>query len=258
MKNLDLIKLLVKLKVLSLSMFICLVFNHFSVFGNFFSYHGKGWHWYEKMPSIPATRQNNQSLLPLSPSQKLKVLRKNLEDKLALALLEPTIENVKSYMVAQKILTDQAKHFSQIWLQTVFTNPSLDHSLKSPVNQKARYIQIDLQKQQTEKIIKDLAKEYGLFFFFKSDCPYCFEFAPIVKEFANIYGWQVLAISSDGKKLEEFPNSVLDNGLIEQWQIAVFPALFAIHPKTSRVIPIAYGLSSIEDMEKRIVALSMS
>lgn len=229
---------------------------------SFFTQHGRGWHWYELqliMGQKKILKQDKQKFLSssaLSPTEQVTQYRKTLEAKLALAWLNPTPQNIKTYIEMQKDLTDRSKLFSEVWLQTVFTNPALDHTLISPVNQKARHIQIDQQKLKTKQIIHDLAKEYGLFFFFKGGCAYCHQFAPIVKEFAQIYGWEVLAISEDGGKLREFPNSVKDNGLMNQWNVEVLPALFAICPQNSEVIPIAYGLTSIEEMEKRIVKLA--
>jgi conjugal transfer pilus assembly protein TraF len=153
-------------------------------------------------------------------------------------------------------MIDRSKTFSEVWMQTVFQNPYLDHTLVSPVNQKARHIQLDLQKQQLKNLITNLSKDYGLFFFFGSNCEYCHGFAPIVKQFSQNYGWEVLAISVDGGALKEFPNPVKDNGLLQQWNVEMLPALFAVNPNTGHVIPIAYGMISLDQMETRIITLS--
>jgi conjugal transfer pilus assembly protein TraF len=121
------------------------------------------------------------------------------------------------------------------------------------------HVKLDLEKKLTKQTIENLSKEYGLFFFFSGDCEYCHQFAPIVKQFSEHYGWEVLAISLDGKKLEEFPNAQPDNGLFEQWQQGekgqVIPALYAVNPNTGHVIPIAFGMTSIDQMETRIMAI---
>jgi conjugal transfer pilus assembly protein TraF len=140
-------------------------------------------------------------------------------------------------------------------MQNVYQNPELDHTLISPVNQQGRHLQIDLEKGRIRKVIQDLSETYGLFFFFSSDCPYCHQFAPIVKRFAETYEWEVIAISIDGGSLAEFPNAEADNGLYEVWGIKALPALFAVNPTIQNVVPIAYGLTSIDEMESRIITL---
>jgi conjugal transfer pilus assembly protein TraF len=149
----------------------------------------------------------------------------------------------------------RSKTFATVWMQNVFQNPELDHTLVSPVNQQGRHLQIDLEKNRTVNVIKDLSTTFGLFFFFSSDCPYCHQFAPIVKRFADTHEWEVIAISIDGGSLAEFPNAQTDNGLFQAWGVKVLPSLFAVNPKTQEAIPIAYGLTSLDDMETRIKTL---
>ena len=155
----------------------------------------------------------------------------------------------------QNDLMNRSKIFATVWMQNVFQNPELDHTLISPVNQQARHLHLDLGKERRRKTIQNLSQTYGLFFFFTGDCPYCHQFAPIVKLFADTYGWEVIAISVDGGSVAEFPNAQTDNGLFQSWNIKVLPSLFAVNPKTQETIPVAYGLTSLDDMENRIMAL---
>jgi conjugal transfer pilus assembly protein TraF len=231
-------------------------------FGNgFFETHSKGWHWYEKMEKDeeedPKRDEKKESSKPqkMTESDIVKAYSKELENRLHKAWMNPTGDNIKSYMEMQKDMVDRSQTFSENWMKTIFTNPMLDETLKNPVNQKARHLQLDLQKKKTKETIKGLSKEYGLFFFFSSHCAYCHEFAPVVKNFSEMHEWEVLAISLDGGQSDVFKNSVPDNGLFEQWNVQVLPALFAVNPTTGHVIPIAYGLTSIDEMENRIMQL---
>jgi conjugal transfer pilus assembly protein TraF len=111
------------------------------------------------------------------------------------------------------------------------------------------------QRKVRKAKLKALAQEYGLFYFFKGDCPYCHKFAPLVKNFAGEHGWDVLPISMDGGKIAEFPNAKLDNGIARKLNITTVPALIAIHPKTKKMIPLAYGMVSYKGMEERALLL---
>ena len=68
-------------------------------------------------------------------------------------------------------------------MKSVFTHPDLDHTLVTPVNQKARHVALDLEKERIHQTIKDLSKTYGLFFFFSGGCQFCHAFAHVAYTF---------------------------------------------------------------------------
>ncbi len=249
---------------------------------SFFGAHARGWHWYEILSEpdkedkvISDEQPLKDSSRPQTPTELIKAYREVLESRLHAALLNPTPQNIKLYQEMQKDLMNRSQMFATVWMQNVFQTPELDHTLVSPVNQQGRHLQVDLEKNRAARTIQNLSQEYGLFFFFSSDCPYCHQFAPIVKRFAETYGWEVIAISVDGdasrtgasstdtsgtsapdsRLLAEFPNAQNDNGLFNAWGIKVLPALFAVNPRTEQVIPIAYGLTSLDEMENRVMTL---
>jgi conjugal transfer pilus assembly protein TraF len=258
-----------KWKVLIGWMFmVCLCASSDSV--PFYKDHAHGWHWYESQSLEEKSEEKeaqaksgqpeaNKPIKRQSPKEIVASYREELENRLADAWMHPTPEKIKAYQYMQKDMMDRSKNFSEGWMQNVFLNPNLDNTIENPVNQKARHVQLDLQKKQVSQTIQGLASEYGLFFFFSGACEYCHEFAPIVKRFSEQYGWQVLAVSLDGGKLEVFPNAQPDNGLFAQWQSGeqgqVMPALYAVNPRTGHVIPVALGMTSIDQMEARIMSL---
>ena len=230
----------------------------------FYQDHAHGWHWYEAQNAENQESQEKDQVSDTSqqptkrktPKEIVALYREELENRLADAWMHPIPSKIKAYQEMQKDMLDRSANFSKGWMQNVFLNPELDNTISSPVNQKARHIQLDLQSKQVKQTITNLTEEYGLFFFFSSHCDYCHEFAPIVKMFSEQYGWQVLAISLDGGALAEFPNPQPDNGLFQEWQVGVMPALYAVNPHTGHVIPIALGMTSIDQMEVRIMSLA--
>ncbi len=227
----------------------------------FFEKRAEGWHWYEDSLREDKIKENEKSENPANssfqtPTQTIEVQRKNLERKLHAAIVEPIRENLIAYMIAQKALMDQSQRFSESWQRVVMTTPVLDETLVHPVDQSARHLYYDEQAKELSKRIKRLAQEYGLFFFFRNNCPYCHSFAPIVKRFAQKYGWSVLAISLDGGVLPEFPNARHDNGIATRLQISHSPALIALNSKTGNLLPLAYGMVSESEIERRIEILT--
>ncbi len=226
---------------------------------NFYKRRAEGWHWYEKS-KIPRDKKKNeqknkefQSVKILTPTQLLKFYRQELERKLHLAMLFPTLENVKAYQEFQKDLMERSQLFSERWMQSIYLNPHLDFTSKYPINQIGRHSYIDEENKVKRAKLKTLSGSYGFFFFFKGGCPYCHTFAPIVKRFAARHGWTVKAISLDGGKLKEYPKPLLDNGIAERLSITQVPALIAINPKTQTMLPISYGITSEDEMETRIL-----
>jgi len=242
-------------------LFACLlgsVFSFSTTKAAFFEKRAEGWHWYEdrEQESVASHQKEEQKEIPQTPTQQIEQQRKELETKLHVAIIEPSRENIISYLLSQKALMDQSQKFSEEWKRVVMTTPSLDETLVHPVDQNARHIYYAEKGKSLSKKIKELANEYGLFFFFKETCAYCHQLAPLVKRFSQKHGWKVLAISMDGGKLAEFPEAKSDNGISKRLNIAHLPALVALHPQTGQLIPLAYGLVSESEIEDRIELLT--
>ena len=223
------------------------------VYAAFFDNHAEGWHWYINSVA-PTTKE--EKIQPQTPTEQVKAYQQKLERVLHQAIMDPSYQNVKAYQLLQKDLMDQSQKFSDVWMQVVYQNPDLDNTIKFPVNQKARHIYLDEQQAKIKNTIYQLRNQYGLFFFFSGNCAYCHKFAPIVAMFAKQYDWRVIPISLDNQGIAEFPEFMPDNGLAEKWNVTALPSLFAVNPATGHVLPVAFGLTSIDQMETRIMALS--
>ncbi|MDI9635782.1 type-F conjugative transfer system pilin assembly protein TraF [Geitlerinema splendidum] len=235
---------------------------------SFFERHAEGWHWYEELQRDNKIEERKENSLkeppsgrssPFSsptPTEKIEAQRKELESKLHAAILEPSHENIITYILVQKALMDQSERFSESWKEVVLRTPSLDETLIHPVDQNARHIYYQKRNQEITKRIEALAQEYGLFFFFKGECSYCHHFAPVVKGFSKKHGWSVLAVSLDEGTLPEFPEARRDNGIATRLQVSHVPALIAFHPSSGQMIPLAYGMVSESEIEERIDLLT--
>jgi conjugal transfer pilus assembly protein TraF len=229
----------------------------------YFETHEKGWHWYREVPDTSqAEPESNKGKSERGeektkgPLAELKAYQKQLEEAQATAIMHPTNQNVEVYQRLQYEALERAHRFSKVWMENVYKNPELNYSLVSPTSQNARHVYLEGEEIKKLEKIKELSKEYGLFFFFKNDCAYCDAFAPTVKRFSEKHNWEVLAISEFGETNDLFERNVRDNGLAETWGVSTYPSLFAVNPKTGDVIPIANGMISIEEMEDRIMTIT--
>lgn len=232
---------------------------------NFYEKKAEGWHWYEPIVLIErdASKEKEKpdvTSSPKTPKEKagedLKNFKKDLKEKLELAVMEPNHANIKSYMSLQHQMMERGELFAKRWMEVLFMNPSLDYSVKHPWSQKARHIFLEEKQKKTKEQIQKLSKTYGLFFFFRADCPYCRAFAPTVKHFSREYGWEVLPISMDGSTLKEFREARPDNGTAKALGVTVLPTLLAVDPKSGKVIPLSHGMNSMDHIEERVRVLS--
>lgn len=218
----------------------------------YFSDHAQGWHWY-KDPKEQKLEEDDSQNDPVSQMNAIRATVERAKDKM---VLNPTKENVKGYIFIQNKVSGNAAELSKTWREVLLENPELDYSLIHPTNNAARQVENDLVSKKENIAIQKLAKTSGLFFFYRSSCPYCVRFAPILKDFAETYGLTVIPITTDGISLPEFPNSYADKGQAAKFQVKVEPALFIVNPYTHQAIPVSYGLTSEADLKRRILNIA--
>lgn len=209
----------------------------------------QGWMWYSPIPPKDKLEQQQDKAdsKPLPPIEKIKKLQERFEHVKAQAILKPTLQNVQAVLKLQNQMVQQADRFKDMWMVASL--------LETTSQTNTNTMHLKLEKQQREdaldKNLKALAKNNGLFFMFKQDCPYCHAFAPVLKRFADTYGFEVQAISKDGSTLPEFPKAAKDNGWIAQLNPErLFPILFLVNPHTLKVYPLAKGMTSFSDLQR--------
>lgn len=188
---------------------------------------------------------------------RLQAWKKDLEAKRALSVVEPTPENIRAYMEAQRKLLDTAALYSDIWRRLIWQNPDLNYELKRPVNNAGiDTYNKDRQKRELQTIA-DLKKEWGIFFFFRSDCPYCHKMAPTLKMLSDTYGITIFPVSMDGQGLPPFyPSPQVDNGMASMLGVTTVPTMILGNVKDKRMIPIGSGVVAMTDLIERIYILT--
>lgn len=95
-------------------------------------------------------------------------------------------------------------------------------------------------------------QQQGFFFFYSSACPWCQKFAPILKDFSESTGFEVIAISMDGGVLPDFPAAIIDEGQSRLFNITTLPSLFLINPETQVAKPVSEGAISADELRRRM------
>jgi conjugal transfer pilus assembly protein TraF len=212
----------------------------------------RGWFWYEKIIvkeiKEDETPEETPVLAPalpvLSPTEQLRKQGIDVENALSTAILNPSLENNVFFLQKMSALQNQSQRFAKGVQQTLWVSPEYDSRLKNPVATQAIFARNQEKMENNESVLFELAQTHGLVFFFRSDCPYCHRFAPILQRFSEQFGFDVTAISLDGKGLPEYPSPNVNQKMAEKLKVKVVPAMFLVNPKDRAVATVGYGYAS--------------
>lgn len=201
----------------------------------------------------PAQPAKHMDLKDLKTAEQLRRELKRREDA---AVMNPTDRNLKDYLALWQVTQQKGAVFADNWRRVVWQNPDLDYSLKRPVNNAAIKLYDESRLQNEEQQLRLLARDHGLIFFFRSDCPYCHAMAPAVKMLAVRYGIDVLGVSVDGRGLPEFPNPRDGRAYVAIWGVERVPALFIASKETRDRAPVGFGMMAFSEIVRRIFVLT--
>ena len=227
----------------------------------------RGWHFYED--PVPEDREHPalpDKAMPVAPPVQpwrapelieFERLQKTLEDTRNIAIMRPSEANVRRYMDLEAQVVARASNFADMAQRVAWATPELDPTLHGrPVNAKALEVFEQTELADRSRSIGELGKDHVLFFFYRSDCPYCHAFAPTLEAFQARHGIQVVAISVDGGPMPGFPNARPDNGIATTLKVTQVPAVFLAQPFTGKITPIGFGVLSESQLLERIVAVA--
>lgn len=218
--------------------------------------HREGWFWYRD-PLPPKPRP--PSTTPKKPKDlsDFEALQQRLEDLKRVAVMNPSDSNLLAYMRMQRLVMDKSQVFADRWQRLVWREPDLDYALSGrPTNAMAINVFDDQQRERDVQTVRSLIPTHGLIFVFRSDCPFCHRFAPILKRFEQEFGMTVLAVSMDGGTLPEYPDARPDNGIATRLNARSVPALYLTQPAKREIRPIGFGLMSDTELLERIATLA--
>ena len=253
------------MKPLTYRLFVLLIaFSHPIFATSFYEDKARGWFWYEEtevepeieeIESVPVLAPEPIPITApiLSPSEQLKAQGVALENAMATAILAPTPENYVEYLALSKAVQEQSQTFATGFSQAIALNPAYDYSLESPNNTQAIVANNDKNNKENNAAIAAMANETALLFFFRSDCPYCHRFAPIVKKFSGFFGFTVIPISLDNKGLPEYPYPKENLQLVHQLDIKVVPAVALMKPSTNELAIVGFGYSDWTTLVKKML-----
>jgi len=218
----------------------------------------EGWFWYRNPPAQRSPTM--ASPIPQSRPRELvefEAMQKRLDELKRVAVMNPTDANLLAYMRYQRLVMNKSEIFAQSWQRLVWTTPELDYGLTGrPTNSMAIGVFDEQHRERQAQVVRGLAATHGLLFIFRSDCPYCHRFAPILKRFEQEFGMLVFPVSLDGKGLPEYPSPQPDNGIAARLSVSSVPALYLTAPSRREIRPVGFGVMAFNDLIERIAMLA--
>jgi conjugal transfer pilus assembly protein TraF len=225
----------------------------------------RGWFWYREPPpeskgKPPSRPRSAAPSVPARPAALIEfdALQRRVEELRNIAIIRPTETNIRSYLAVQAEVIDKASVFADVAQRVIWANPEFDYTVTGrPVNAKALEVFDRAQIDAREGVATALARDHALFFFFRSDCPYCHQFGPYLREFEAKFGLTVVPISVDGGPLlPAYPNPKIDNGIARALDVREVPALFLVAPASGKIVPIGYGVLAESELLERLQVVS--
>lgn len=222
----------------------------------FFDDKKRGWFFYEegKKQVKPKPAPEQKPPQPqLTPLEVLKKQGQDHENAAAAAILNPTPENYRNYLQQTVKILDQSQRFAEGLRNYTYVTPELDYTLQHPQGRAAQ-VQNTVASENKYSVLAATAQQNAIMFFFRSDCPYCHKFAPILQNFAAQFGFMVVPVSLDGRGLPEYPNPRTNPALVQKLQVSAVPAVYLLNPRQNRVSTVGFGLTDSETLGDKIIA----
>ena len=226
-----------------------------------------GWHFYCDPAAPPAgsrPEEPGEAEAPVPATTgpgavaEIEAMRRALEESRAVAILQPTPDNVSAYLYLQQESLQRAATFSDVFRRVVWSTPELDYTLTRPAGALSKQLWSDSRLAARQEALANLGERYGLIYLGDAGCAGCRVFGPLLRAFALRHGLDVLAVSLTGEALEGWPEAVPDNGRAAELglQGAPVPAVVLFDTETGQVLPVSFGVVAEDQLAERIYVLT--
>lgn len=231
---------------------------------DFYGDRDRGWHWYEQQPEPPAKVPlpkpppaspggGGQGPAPLTTAW----LRANLERFQMTAMDDPTPENVELYLLMQRLAADKSSRFAEVAERVVARTPYLDESTERPITAGQKETAAIEVSRERRAVLDKLAGQAGIWYFFRSDCPYCIRQNEALLMFSRLTGMPILPVSLDGLGMPDgaFPEFAVNSDQAEQLGITATPTLYIARPPDG-LVRLSVGLRAKDEIESRVLMVA--
>lgn len=200
-----------------------------------------------QLPPMPAEDSGPR---PFSPAW----MREKLPEYRDRALEDPSPENVRAYFYLQRYAMDVAQRFALVAQKVVLADPALDENTRRPISTYGGHVFDEVARENLVRIASKIASMAGVWYFYRSDCPYCKAQNPVLERLQRRIGLAVLPIALDGRAMPEgaYARFVVNRGHAEQLGVTQTPTLYLVR-KPNEFVLLSEGLVTDDGLLERIV-----
>lgn len=244
-----------------------------SVRNGYYEKKEEGWFWRELMPErielppperMPAPEElapQAPPVLPTAPAEESGPrpfspawMREKLPEYRDRALEDPSPENVRAYFYLQRYAMDVAQRFALVAQKVVLADPALDENTRRPISTYGAHVFDEVARENLVRVASKIASMAGVWYFYRSDCPYCKAQNPVLERLQRRIGLAVLPIALDGRAMPEgaYARFVVNRGHAEQLGVTQTPTLYLVR-KPNEFVLLSEGLVTDDGLLERIV-----
>lgn len=229
----------------------------------------RGWFWYEQLPpeekekfkekllqSEPSIIPKSASSEPQTPPLSTKWFKENFEIYRDAAIDNPyDQEAMRNYLYLEKFMRDRAVAFAYERQKAVYADPFLDSTTQRPTANFGMKSMNIMASENRDNLLSQIGQQTGIYFFYRSDCTFCSQQAPLLAGLEKEFAFVVKPVSLDGEPLPNspWPEFLTNNGQAEYLGVAQVPAMYLYNPTDDRFELIAQGLQSLSQLHNRII-----
>lgn len=172
------------------------------------------------------------------------------------AILRPSEQNVLDYHRFKTAMISQSEKFAAVSQRVIWNNPDIDYNAERASAGFANSNVVDKTIDFESDLVKQYAANYGVLFFFRSDCGYCHEQVPVLGELQRKFGMEVLGVSLDGKPIPNVRKWMPDNGVSMRVSggkgVKSTPSLYLVSKDQSDVVFLGSGVIAMDEIGYRL------
>lgn len=230
----------------------------------------RGFLWYPPPKADRPPEDKSEPAKPVDPAKPKTIyemttskdVQEELNRLLDVAIFNPSEKNMYDYLKAKAYVLGKASNFTDIGRRAVWQNGELDYNARIPGATFARFERAANLASKRDTAMVNLAKDYGMLFFFSSECIYCKTMANVLNEIKRRHSMELLGVSVDGGGIEGLSNWRPDNGIsmmVTRGEgIQTVPALYLVARSNKEIIPIGVGSMAVEEVLDRIYTLTQT
>lgn len=214
-----------------------------------------GFLWYDlprDTDKSSATQSRGIPFSQLSYTTRDKVLHFYTMEALHKSRQTKSLEDVRTFLVLQDYWMKESSQFSSLFQKALVYYPEFDYSVTHPTSSIGTKWLDEEREMQRSQVIRELAKTHGLLFFYRGNNTFDQKQIPIIRDFCKRFALSLIPVSVDGVVSPELSQSRRDSGQADQLGVRYFPAILLVNPRKQETLPVAYGLTTQDVLEKRV------